>query len=384
MHYVIKIGEIALKSGNRKYFERTLKKNISRRLFGIPHSITGRQGRYFLQAEGNAAGSVEEVLSKTFGITGFSPVRQTAKSLPEIDAAAVETVRELRTRVPGTRFKIEARRSDKSFPLSSYEIACRLGELLCREFTDLTVDVHEPDWVLHAEIREKALLFGPVNKGPGGLPVGTAGRGTLLLSGGIDSPVAGYRMAKRGLRLDAVYFHTYPFTSDEAREKVVSLGSVLSPYTAGLTLWIVDFTPLQLKIKELCDKREMTLIMRACMMRIADIMTLREGGLCLITGEALSQVASQTVESMRFTGSIPELPVLRPLVGLDKEEIIDQAQRIGTFDISVLPYDDCCTLFSPEHPLIRPDFTALREVFDGLPFEDMFTQAASTAERIEL
>ena len=384
MHYVIKIGEIALKSGNRKYFERTLKKNITRKLFGIPHTITGRQGRYFLQAEGNAAEQIEEVLSTTFGITGFAPVVQIPKKLPDIEAAAVEAVQEIRSRFSGNRFKIEPRRSDKSFPLSSYEIACRLGDLLIREYPDLVVDVHAPDWVLHAEIREKAILFGPVSKGPGGLPVGTAGRGTLLLSGGIDSPVAGYRMAKRGLKLDAVYFHTYPFTSDEAREKVITLAKTLSPYTGGLKLWIVDFTPLQLKIKELCGEREVTLIMRACMMKIAEMITLREHGLCLITGEALSQVASQTVESMRFTGSIPDLPVLRPLVGLDKEEIIDQAHRIGTFDISVLPYDDCCTLFSPDRPLIRPDFTTMREVFEGLPFEGMFAEAASTAERIEL
>jgi thiamine biosynthesis protein ThiI len=384
MHYVIKIGEIALKSGNRRFFERTLKKNITRSLFGIPHSITGREGRYFLQAEGGASENIEAALGKTFGVTGFAPVRQTAKKLPDIDAAAVETAREVRARFPGTRFKIEARRSDKGFPLSSYEIACRLGDLLCREFPDLTVDVHEPDWVLHTEIREKALLFGPVSKGPGGLPVGTAGRGTLLLSGGIDSPVAGYRMAKRGLKLDAVYFHTYPFTSDEAREKVISLAETLSPYTAGLRLWVVDFTPLQLKIKESCQEREVTLIMRACMMKIADMITRREGGLCLVTGEALSQVASQTVESMRFTGSIPDLPILRPLVGLDKEEIIDQAHRIGTFDISILPYDDCCTLFSPDHPLIRPDFEVMREAFEGLPFDGLFDEAASTAERLDL
>ncbi|MFP4562151.1 MAG: tRNA uracil 4-sulfurtransferase ThiI [Spirochaetia bacterium] len=384
MHYVIKIGEIALKSGNRRYFERALKKNITRRLSGIPHTITGRQGRYFLQTEAGAAEKIEEALSTTFGITGYAPVITAPKKLPDIDTAAVETARKIRSRFPGGRFKIEARRSDKGFPLSSYEIACRLGDLLRREFPDIVVDVHEPDWVLHVEIREKALLFGPVSKGPGGLPVGTAGRGTLLLSGGIDSPVAGYRMAKRGLKLEAVYFHTYPFTSDEAREKVITLARTLSPYTAGLDLWIVDFTPLQLKIKEHCGEREVTLIMRACMMKIAEIITLRQGGLCLITGEALSQVASQTVESIRFTGSIPGLPVLRPLVGLDKEEIIDQAHRIGTFDISVLPYDDCCTLFSPDRPLIRPDFDAMREVFEGLPFAGMFEEAASTAERIEL
>lgn len=384
MHYVIKIGEIALKSGNRQFFERRLRKNLTRRLFGIPHTITGRQGRYFLQAEGGAAEQIEDCLSKTFGITGFAPVRQTAKRIPDVEAAALETVREIRSRFSGNRFKIEARRSDKSFPLSSYEIACRLGDLLLREFPDLTVDLHEPDWVLHTEIREKALLFGPVSKGPGGLPVGTAGRGTLLLSGGIDSPVAGYRMAKRGLKLDAVYFHAYPFTSEEAKEKVIALAKTISPYTAGLVLRIVDFTPLQLKIKELCGAREVTLIMRACMMKIADILTERAGGQCLITGEALSQVASQTVESMRFTGSISELPVLRPLVGLDKEEIIEQAYRIGTFDISILPYDDCCTLFSPERPLIRPDFSAMREIFEKLPFEGMFEEAASTAQRVEL
>lgn len=337
-----------------------------------------------MQTEAGAAEEIEGALSTTFGITGFAPVAVAPKKLPDIEAAALETARKIRSRFSGGRFKIEARRSDKGFPLSSYEIACRLGDLLRREFPDLVVDVHEPDWVLHVEIREKALLFGPVSKGPGGLPVGTAGRGTLLLSGGIDSPVAGYRMAKRGLKLGAVYFHTYPFTSDEAREKVITLARTLSPYTVGLDLWIVDFTPLQLKIKEHCGEREITLIMRACMMKIAEAITLREGGQCLITGEALSQVASQTVESMRFTGSIPELPVLRPLVGLDKEEIIDQAHRIGTFDISVLPYDDCCTLFSPDRPLIRPDFDAMREVFEGLPFDGMFEEAASTAERIEL
>lgn len=383
--YLLKIGEIALKGGNRQMFENQLKKNIRFRLKKHLISYTGQRGRFFAEIDGMNENEINKQLSQIFGLAGFAPCTKTEKS-PEAVIAAAEAVTDtyLSTHTPGEqiRFKVESRRADKAFPYDSYKLNCLVGDALCRRFPQLKVDVRTPELTVNIEIRDYAYIYGNDIAGPGGLPVGCAGRGILLLSGGIDSPVAGYLMSKRGLKLDAVYFHTYPYTSGESLQKVKTLSRLLSPYTSGLNLFCVDFTEIQLKIKADGKPNRTTILSRSAMMEIANrLAPMRDAG-ALVTGEALSQVASQTLETLRITGSHTVLPVLRPVIGFDKQEIIRIAEKIGTYETSILPYDDCCTLFSPEHPEIKPDFEELRSDFDKLNLDAMMTKAVESAERI--
>ncbi|RKX79447.1 MAG: tRNA 4-thiouridine(8) synthase ThiI [Spirochaetes bacterium] len=380
--YLIKIGEIALKGRNRAFFEGLLFKNIKRKLNSHRCTITGKQGRYYLSCTDADKKVIDYALSTTFGVVAFGEVRKVPKSIEAIKDASEKMCEEILYCSEGKKFKIEARRSDKSFTYNSYQIASIIGQHLRDTFPQLSVDVKTPDWIINIEIRETCLIYGPLKHGPGGLPVGTAGRGILLLSGGIDSPVAGYLMAKRGLKLDAVYYHTYPYTSDEARDKVVKLAQKLSPFLSGVDLLVIPFTDIQIRIKERAKEEEMTLLMRACMMKIAEIVGLKRGAKCLVTGESLGQVASQTVESMRFTESCTNLPVFRPLIGFNKEEIVELARKLGTFDISVLPYDDCCTLFAPRRPIIKPNLKKMSESYSELEVEKLIEEAAENTEII--
>ncbi len=375
--YLIKYGELQLKGQNRGQFERRLCANIRRALRGEAE-LERRHGRLLLRSDAGQE-QVRRVLERTFGIVGFSRALQVDKEPLQLEAAALELAPGLRAE-RGPRFKIEARRSDKSFPLDSYGIACRLGALLRGSIPELIVDLHHPDWVLNVEIRERAYLYGPPSPAPGGLPVGSSGRGLLLLSGGIDSPVAGWLLAKRGLSVDAVYFHTPPYTSPQALQKVQELCRILSAYLGDLRLFVVPLTALQLRIRERAPLEQSTLLIRACMVRAADSLARREGYGCLISGESLGQVASQTLPSLRFTGGMTVLPLLRPLIGMDKEEIITLARRIGTFETSVLPYPDCCTLFAPPHPLVKPDQERMLASFAALEAEGLLEQALREAE----
>lgn len=376
--YLIKIGELSLKGGNKHLFVKSLKWNIKNRLKGGSR-FYGGFGRYYLETDLPKA-MVEEVLSCTFGIVGFVEVVRTEKEMSAIQQEALIISDQVQRERGRSSFKVEARRQDKSFPLRSYDIACALGKSISEAFPLLEVKVNKPDWILSVEIREKALIYGPQKPGLGGLPAGTAGKGLLLLSGGIDSPVAGYLMAKRGLGIEAVYFHTPPFTSQEARKKVEDLCRILGRYIPGITLLVVPFTEPQLLIKERARESETTLLMRAGMMTLAGELVKERGLGALITGEALSQVASQTVESLRFTNSYAEYPVFRPCIGLDKEEIIEIARRIGTFETSILPYDDCCTLFAPQRPMIRPEFKKMRESFQALNLMESLDKAKENLE----
>ena len=351
-HYLIRVGEIGLKGDNRRMFEQQLKENIKRRLKNISARVSGGRGRFFLELFSGDPAIAEEVLATTFGIVGFAKVLVSEKNMEAIGTTAMELLRESIACSSSEKisFKINAKRTDKSFPLNSYQIAVELGNMLTKKIPGLTVDVKNPEVPLQIEVRDKVYIWGPQTAGPGGLPVGCAGKGILLLSGGIDSPVAGWMMAKRGLKLDAVYFHAYPYTSDDAKQKVVQLARILSPWNGGMNLFVVPFTKTQLKIKEMVPKEAVTLIMRAGMMKVAHMAAETRGAGALVTGEALSQVASQTAGSMRFTGSVTDFPVFRPMIGMDKEEIIRTAERIGTYETSILPYEDCCTIFSPKHP----------------------------------
>lgn len=382
--YIIKIGEIALKGKNRRMFERRLKSNIMNQLMGTDAAVTGGFGRFYLSPGKADDKDIETVLSKTFGVVSFAIVYTADKNIESITEHSLRMCREMEKDIRNTTFKIEARRSDKSFPLTSYDIACHLGDQLQKVYPSLSVNMHKPDWTLSVEIREKALLYGRQMKGPGGLPAGIAGKGMLLLSGGIDSPVAGYMMAKRGLFLDAVYFHAYPYTSDDAKEKVKKLAATLSPYIGGLQLFVVPFTDVQIKIKGKAREAETTLLMRACMVKIAEMLAQKRGSDCLITGEALSQVASQTMGSIRFTGSMTSLPIFRPLIGMDKEEIIRIARDIETFETSILPFEDCCTIFSPKHPLVNPKLEMMRGSYNSLDIGDELNKAVQNVEVISL
>jgi thiamine biosynthesis protein ThiI len=375
--YLIKYGELQLKGQNRGQFERRLCANI-RHALGGDGELERRHGRLFLRS-GAGEPEVRRVLERTFGIVGFSRALQVDKDPAQLAAAALELAPGLAA-AHGQRFKIEARRSDKSFPLDSYGIACQLGALLRERLPGLVVDLHHPGWVLNVEIRERAYLYGPPCPALGGLPVGSSGRGLLLLSGGIDSPVAGWLLAKRGLSVDAVYFHTPPYTSEEALGKVRQLCRILSEYLGPMRLFAVPLTAVQLRIRERAPLEQSTLLIRACMVRAADIMARREGHGCLISGESLGQVASQTLPSLRFTGGMTGLPLLRPLIGMDKEEIVTLARRIGTFETSIQPYPDCCSLFAPPHPLVRPDQQRMLASFAALEVEELLEQALREAE----
>jgi len=381
--FLIKYGEISLKGKKREFFEQRLALNIKQQLARIPFSLQRRVGRFYLEADEQYDQQINRALKKVFGIVSFCKALRTNKDISGIGKAALLIVKQLLDAGTGTRFKIEARRTDKGFAYTSYQIACKVGDLLRSHYKDLEVHVARPDWIITIEIREYAYIYGPTSGAKKGLPAGSNGKGLLLLSGGIDSPVAGFLMAKRGLTLDAVYFHTHPFTSQEVLLKVEDLSRILATYIPGLRLHIVDFTEAQLAIKERCFEKALTLFSRAAMMRIASSLAPRYNALCLVTGESLGQVASQTPESLHFTGSFSSLPVFRPLIGMDKEDIIDLAKQYGSYELSIQPYPDCCTLFAPKHPLTRPHVVRLTEEFNGLALEDILEKTGVKIESRE-
>lgn len=374
--YLIKEGEISLKGGNRPLFEKRLRGNIKDKL-GAFHPRVGKQkGRLYLRLDGDADDMVvDKALSTTFGITGFARAYEMEKD-PGVLDGHVRKLLPCSSFAEGRgTFKVDARREDKSFCLSSYEISCRLADIIHGMYPAMTVDLKHPEHVLHVEVRKKIFIYTSDSKGPGGLPVQSAGRGMLLLSGGIDSPVAAFHMAKRGMKLDCIYFHAYPYTSELALEKVKKLASLVAPYLGGTRLYVVPFTDGQLKIRKEAFEDETTLMFRAAMMRTAEEIAKKRNASAIVTGEALSQVASQTLEAMSFTDSMTELLVLRPLVGMDKEEIIATAKRIGTYETSILPYEDCCVIFSPKHPITHPIKEVAKRHYESLGMEDEITKA---------
>lgn len=383
--YLIRLGEISLKGLNRAFFEKKLKNNIKLRLRPYRSLITREKGRVFVSvAQDCPDEKIEFILRTTFGVVGFSRAFVCEKNWDSI----VETAKLVIAKEPfsegyGT-FKVLARRADKNFPMNSYQIEANLGGLVLDTYPKMKVDVHKPQMTLNVEVREKVYIYTSPISGPGGLPCGCAGKGLLLLSGGIDSPVAGYRMAKRGLKLDCLYFHAYPYTSEMALQKVKDLASLLSPYIVGTNLCVVNFTETELWIKDHSREEEHTLMMRACMMKVANrIAKLREAKV-LVTGEALGQVASQTLEAMCFTNSMSEIPVLRPLVGMDKQEIIDTSIEIGTYETSILPYDDCCVIFSPKHPLTKPETDIETKSFVDMNIDELLDRCVEQAEYFDI
>ena len=372
--YLLKIGELTLKGGNRPYFEKTLRSNLSTMLKGSGAHITAADGRLYVHCAEEAAASVEDALNRLAGITGWAAARKTDKTPEAVLAAAVEEAAACWSAGAKT-FKVEARRTDKSFPLDSYAICCIAGETILREVSGLKVDVHKPDARIGIEIREKAYIYGFEHAGLRGLPVGTAARGLLLLSGGIDSPVAGFMMALRGMRFHAVYYHTPPYTSDMARDKVIELARIISRYSMGTPLHIIEFTEVQLAIKNGAPEEWCTLLLRMAMMEGADMLAGRIKCKSIITGESLAQVASQTVENITCAQSRTALPVMRPLIGMDKESIIKIASSIGTYKTSILPYQDCCVLFSPPHPVLRASLPEAAARYESLNLTPLIEEA---------
>lgn len=377
--YLLKLGELTLKSGNREVFEQCLKDNLRRMLKATEGRVSTRNGRFYVRCLPEHATATEEVLSRTIGITGWAKARECSKRPDEIFAACVEEAAEL-ARAGAKTFKIEARRADKSFLLGSYDIMREAGSAVLQAVPGLRVDVRKPEGIIEVEIREKAYVYAAEKKGLRGLPVGTEGRALLMLSGGIDSPVAGYLIAKRGMRLAAVHFHAYPYTSREAREKVATIAKRLSLYALGVRLTTIPFTAVQLRIKEMAPAPWTTVLSRMAMVEIADRLARVLDAKCLVTGESLGQVASQTVENMECTASTAKMPILRPLIAIDKQDTVRIAQEIGTYETSILPYEDCCVLFSPKHPIIRAPLAEATELYKTLGLGPLLEEAFNNRE----
>lgn len=379
---LLKYGEIALKGLNKPLFERKLTDNIKSRLDKIgKFSVRRAQSTIYVEPLEKAdMHEAVSVLKKVFGIVNICPVVKCEKDLESIAETVIQCVRDNKT--TEKTFKIEAKREDKTFPLNSPQICMELGGRVLDAFDDLSVDVHNPDMVVNVEIRQQAYVYTGRERGAGGMPVGTNGRASILLSGGIDSPVAGYMIAKRGVELEAVHFHSHPYTSDRAKEKVIDLAKIMAGYCGKIKLHIVPFTQIQLDIIEKCPENYLTVIMRRIMMRIAEKISVREKSSALITGESIGQVASQTMESLVCTDNAVSQPVFRPLIGMDKEEIVTVSKKIGTYETSILPYEDCCTIFVPKHPKTKPQLSEIIEAEKAL--ENIDELIADAIENEEL
>lgn len=384
--FLLKMGEIVLKGLNRKRFEQRLMGNLQRRLnpYGKFRAYSRQSTIYVepMEADCDLDGAWEG-LKKVFGISGLSRSRACEKDKDAFfRAAATYLDDQLRA---AKSFKVETKRADKSFPMTSIQLSQYVGGLLAEAYPHLEVDVHHPELTVHLEVRDFAgYVHADPEPGAGGLPVGTGGRAVALLSGGLDSPVACYMMAKRGLALELVHFFSYPYTSEEAKEKVLELARLISPYCGRMTVNIVPFTKIQEDLRRNCPEPYFTLAMRRYMMRIADMVAQRVGANAIVTGESLGQVASQTMDALAVTEDACVRPVFRPVIGMDKEEIIRIARQIGTFETSILPYEDCCTVFTPRHPRIRPVLAEVEQAESALDVEGLVAEAVEGIERVPI
>ncbi len=383
---LIKNGELALKGLNRRTFEDMLVKNMRRRLESAgKFKFTIAQSTIVAEPEDEFADLDEAVsrIEKIFGIAGFSRAAAVEKDMETILKSAEEYLAP--QLLCARTFKVEAKRSDKKFPLNSPEICRETGGYLLRKFSHLSVDVHNPDLIVTVEVRDNyAYIHGTQLKGAGGMPTGSAGRAALLISGGIDSPVAGYMMAKRGLELMAVHFASPPYTSERAEQKVHSLLKQVSKYSGRITLYVVPFTETQELIKDNCPEDIFTVIMRRMMMRVAQKIAAKENAGALITGESVGQVASQTMPAIACTDAVCEMPVFRPLIGMDKDEVVAISRKIETFDISILPYEDCCTVFTPKHPRTRPTIDYVEKCEEALEVDRLVNEAVENTRFIHI
>ncbi len=383
---LLKQGEIVLKGLNRRRFEQRLVSNIARRLrpYGSFQVYTLQSTVYVEpQSDGCDMDGALEALKTVFGIVALTRAAACAKDRDAIVEKAISYLAPAMRRAKS--FKVETRRSDKSFPMTSIQLSQYVGGLLAEAFPDAAVDVHTPELVVNVEVRDRAAyVHAGAEPGAGGMPVGSNGTAVTLLSGGIDSPVSSYMIAKRGVRLIPVHFFSFPYTSEAAKEKVIALGRRLTPYCGQMRLAIVPFTRIQEEIRDKCPEPYFTILMRRFMMRIADRLARDNGCGALVTGENLGQVASQTMQALAVTEEVCTLPVLRPLIGFDKTEIVDRARKIGTYELSVLPYEDCCTVFTPRHPELRPELERARAAEAELDVERLVEEAVRGTEYVRL
>ena len=382
---IVKYGEVMLKGNNRPMFVNALIRNI-RSVFGDTLSYRIRKGQSMLYIEPEEDFDMDravEKLRRIFGVHVFHRALEVEKDPEKIKTNSTKyfakALNESRS------FKIETRRTDKQFPQRSLEINNILGQHIANTFPHLKVDVHHPDVILYVNIRKEGVyLYRDKNRGAGGLPVGTGGKALALLSGGIDSPLAAWLIARRGVAIHAVHFHSYPYTSERSKKKVMALARQLSQYTGNMKLYVFPFTEVQEAIADYCPKDQLTVIMRRMMMKSAEKIAGKTAAQALVTGESIGQVASQTMESLAVTNAAVDLPVFRPLIGMDKEEIIDYTRKIGTYDISIEPYDDCCTLFVPRHPQTKPKLEKIRESESRVDFDALIDRGLENMEVIEI
>lgn len=385
--FLIKYGEIGIKGKNRYLFEDALVNQIKFALKDVDgeFEVYKTQGRIYVDcSEFYDYEEAVESLQRVFGIVGICPVvRLKDQGFDQLKADVVAYMDEMYKDKKKT-FKVEARRSRKNYPKNSMEINCDLGEVILDAFPEIRVDVHHPDILLNVEIREDIYLYSQIIPGPGGMPIGTNGKAMLLLSGGIDSPVAGYMVSRRGVGLEATYFHAPPYTSERAKQKVVDLAKLVSKYAGPIKLHIVNFTDIQLYIYDKCPHDELTIIMRRYMMKIAEHFAKEDECLGLITGESIGQVASQTMQSLLVTNEVCTLPVYRPLIGMDKSDIVKISEKIDTYETSILPFEDCCTIFVAKHPVTRPNLKRIIKSEENLQekIDELYAEAIHTVETI--
>ena len=381
---LVKLGEIILKGLNRRYFEQKLMANMRRRLSHIgKFRVYCIQSTVYVEAQEDNADidAAFEALQNVFGIVALVRAAACEKDKDAIAALAKEYLRDEMLRAKS--FKVESKRSDKSVPMTSIELSQYVGGELNEAYPDVKVDVHEPELIVHIEVRDlAAYVHGAPVPGAGGMPVGCNGTAVTLLSGGIDSPVSSYMIAKRGVHLIPVHFFSFPYTSQQAKEKVIELAQIITAYCGKMTMEIVPFTHIQEEIRDKCPEEYFTLIMRRFMMRIAQRIALDNNARAIVTGENLGQVASQTMEAMASTQAVLQLPVLQPLIGMDKEEIVRLARKIGTFETSILPYEDCCTVFTPRHPRTRPKLREVEAAESALDVDALVEEAVKGIEKV--
>ena len=387
--FLIKYGEIGVKGKNRYLFEDALVNQIKFALKEVEgeFAVTKVDGRIYVQAQSEFDyDETVDALKRVFGIIVICPMVQIEDNgFDDLAATVVEYFKQTYKNMNFT-FKVNARRARKNYPLDSMQLNAELGHVLLEAFPELKVDVHKPDVLLQVEIRQQINIYSIEIPGPGGMPVGTNGKAMLLLSGGIDSPVAGYMIAKRGVKIDATYFHAPPYTSERAKQKVVDLAKLVARYSGPITLNVVDFTEIQLYIYDQCPHDELTIIMRRYMMKIAEELANRSDCQGLITGESIGQVASQTIKSLYCTNEVCTMPVFRPVIGFDKQEIVDLSEKIGTYETSIQPFEDCCTIFVAKHPVTKPNLNVIRksELKLAEKIDDMVRKAIDTVEKIEI
>lgn len=388
MVLLVRYGEIHLKGLNRPHFERLQKDAIARALKDFDNAeIKKGLGRFYIK--GLKDEQIEPAISaikKVFGLHSVSPAVETVNSLEEIKAALYDAVKNYIKKTDNDcfTFKIEAKRADKRFPLNSMVLAAELGGFVLDNFKNSSVDVHKPDVKFYVEVRENTYIYTDIILCAGGMPQKSNGRAMLLLSGGIDSPVAGYMIAKRGVELNAVHYHSFPYTGEAAKQKVITLAEHLSAYAGKIYLNVISFTDIQTQIHEKCPHDMLVLIMRRFMMRIAERLAKKNDCGAIVTGESIGQVASQTMDSIAVTDCVVNMPVFRPLIGMDKSEIMDRAKQISTYNTSILPYEDCCTVFVPKHPLTRPKLTPIEKAESVLDIEELVNNAVNTVDVIKI